>query len=260
MESQRCVAGPSIENHGENPLPSALDFFSSLELMSKAHQDDFDIDFDMPTLPKSGLELSSKGANFLRIADLELEPNFSLDIGDIGKVRRGNYDALADLNLIQEDSIMGIDRSRSILDSDIFSSAPLEKTLSPMPAEHISILPTNRTEPPPFQTSGKWMPGKSDHLKSGSNIHYFCRTCNRRLSSRISYEKHLKSELHFKRKTESSLYEMEDEVPILGVRQRRCNKRYADAESGFKTVSMQTLIQKYYGVCLNETFMIFNFY
>lgn len=238
MESQRCVAGPSVENPVENPLPSALDFFSSLELMSKAHQDDFDIDFDIPPLPKTGLELSSKGTNFLRIADLELEPNFNLDIGDISKVRRGNYDALADLSLIQEDSIMGIDRTRSILDSDIFSTAPMEKTLSPMPVENISIPQTNRMKPPPFQTSGKWMPGKSDHLKSGSNIHYFCRTCNRRLSSRISYEKHLRSELHFKRKTESSLYEMEDEVPMLGARQRRCNKKYSDAdEDNLKNVS-----------------------
>jgi hypothetical protein len=246
VESQRCVAGPSVENPGENALPSALDFFSSLELMSKAHQDDFDIDFDIPTLPKTGLELTSKGANFLRIADLELEPNFNLDIGDIGKVRRGNYDTLADLNLIQEDSIMGIDRSRSILDSDIFSSAPMEKTLSPMPAEHISSPPSsNRTEAPPFQTSGKWMPGKSDHLKSGSNIHYFCRTCNRRLSSRISYEKHLKSELHFKRRTESSLLEMEDELPVLGARQRRCNKRYADDESCLKSVRLKFSTRNY---------------
>jgi len=228
--SGRCVEPTevSVENQVETQLPSALDFFSSLELMSKTRLDVFDIDFDIPNLPKSSLELSSKGSNFLRISDLELEPNFNLDIGDINKVRRSNYDALADLNLIQEDSIMGIDRARSILDSDIFSSAPIEKTVSPTPTENYSIQPTTRAAPPPFQTSGKWMPGKSDHLKSGSNIHYFCRTCNRRLSSRISYEKHLRSELHFKRKTESSLYEMEDELQIPQVRQRRCSKRFAE--------------------------------
>jgi hypothetical protein len=234
------VAVPT-ETSGENPvehqLPSALDFFSSLELMSKTRLDVFDIDFDIPNLPKSGLELSSKGSNFLRISDLaELEPNFNLDIGDINKVRRGNYDALADLNLIQEDSIMGIDRARSILDSDIFSSAPIEKTISPIPTENISVPTTTRTQAPPFQTSGKWMPGKSDHLKSGSNIHYFCRTCNRRLSSRISYEKHLKSELHFKRKTESSLYEMEDELPMPAVRQRKSSRRFLDSEFIAKNV------------------------
>ncbi|PSN51895.1 hypothetical protein C0J52_11603 [Blattella germanica] len=78
--------------------------------------------------------------------------------------------------------------------------------------------------PPPGHTSGKWVPGKHVRLgegsggsgnsggagidnmllmpplrKSGSTIQYWCGPCNRRLSSRTLYERHLLSELHFKR-------------------------------------------------------------
>ncbi|KDR13417.1 hypothetical protein L798_12492 [Zootermopsis nevadensis] len=78
--------------------------------------------------------------------------------------------------------------------------------------------------PPPGHTSGKWVPGKQVRLddsvedagiteggsmgnmllipplrKSGSTIQYWCGSCNRRLSSRTLYERHLLSELHFKR-------------------------------------------------------------
>jgi hypothetical protein len=74
--------------------------------------------------------------------------------------------------------------------------------------------------PPPGYMSGKWLPGKQVGLddggstesgsvdnmllnpslrKSGSTIQYWCGQCNRRLSSRTLYERHLLSELHFKR-------------------------------------------------------------
>ncbi|XP_059476718.1 uncharacterized protein LOC132197440 [Neocloeon triangulifer] len=219
-----------VENAADAQLPSALDFFSSLELMSKTRLDEFDIDFDIPNLPKTSLELSAKTNNFLRITDLELESNFSIDIGDINKVRRGNFDSLADLSLMQEDGIIGIDRGRSILDSDIFSSASIEK-LPPIP-EEIPVQPAAKIPHPPFQSSGKWMPGKmSEHLKSGSTIHYFCRTCNRRLSSRTLYEKHLRSELHFKRKTENCIYEMEDEFLAPSARQKRGGRTVVESKA-----------------------------
>lgn len=35
--------------------------------------------------------------------------------------------------------------------------------------------------------------------KSSGTIQYWCSPCNRRLASKIVYERHLKSELHFKR-------------------------------------------------------------
>ncbi|XP_065340809.1 zinc finger protein Xfin-like [Cloeon dipterum] len=222
-----------VENTVETPVPSALDFFSSLELMSKqARLEEFDIDFDIPPLTKSGLEISSKGNSFLRITDLELEPStFNIDIVDINKVRRGNFDSLADLNLMQEDSIIGIDRGRSILDSDIFSTTPIEKMSLPPAAEDIlEPLAVKQVQLPPIQSSGKWMPGKNDHLISGSTIHYFCRTCNRNLSSRTQYEKHLRSELHFKRKTENSFYEMEQEFLLPAARSKR-GRRMSDAKA-----------------------------
>ena len=77
--------------------------------------------------------------------------------------------------------------------------------------------------PPPGHTRGKWIPGKhlrlgelggsghsgssgADNIthvpplrKLGSTVQYWCGPCNRRLSSRTLYERHLLSELHFKR-------------------------------------------------------------
>lgn len=92
--------------------------------------------------------------------------------------------------------------------------------------------------PPPGHMSGKWVPGKQVRLdggvedsgtteggsvgsmllnpalrKSGSTIQYWCGPCNRRLSSRTLYERHLLSELHFKR----TVQERELEEDLLRV-------------------------------------------
>ncbi|KAF5278379.1 hypothetical protein FQA39_LY05868 [Lamprigera yunnana] len=71
--------------------------------------------------------------------------------------------------------------------------------------------------PSPFYTKGKWKPFESDEnaklqstssevdtdrsplRKSSGAVQYWCGPCNRRLASKIVYERHLKSELHFKR-------------------------------------------------------------
>jgi hypothetical protein len=89
--------------------------------------------------------------------------------------------------------------------------------------------------PPPGYMSGKWLPGKQVRLdgggstesgsvdnmmlnpplrKSGSTIQYWCGQCNRRLSSRTLYERHLLSELHFKRTVQERELE---EHPMRGA-------------------------------------------
>lgn len=64
-------------------------------------------------------------------------------------------------------------------------------------------------QPPPSHTKGKWVPGtkiikldykhKERHDSETFSEQFWCRSCNRRLSSRIVYERHLKSKLHTKR-------------------------------------------------------------
>lgn len=71
--------------------------------------------------------------------------------------------------------------------------------------------------PPPSHTKGKWVPGtkiikldykhKERHDSDSFPQHYWCRPCNRKLSSRIVYERHLKSKLHTKRSQNE--YELE---------------------------------------------------
>ena len=85
-----------------------------------------------------------------------------------------------------------------------FSSPP--PTISP---ETTTKTPQTLDPPPttpvpisrPFPSRGKWMPGLKprDIYKSGSLVEYHCKPCNRRLTGRAVYEKHLQSELHFKR-------------------------------------------------------------
>ncbi|XP_055390394.1 zinc finger protein 729-like [Condylostylus longicornis] len=62
--------------------------------------------------------------------------------------------------------------------------------------------------PPPGHTKGKWVPGTKVvklNYKEDTEIEkifthqYWCNTCNRKLASKILYERHLKSNLHLKR-------------------------------------------------------------
>lgn len=63
--------------------------------------------------------------------------------------------------------------------------------------------------PPPTHTKGKWIPGskiikldykhKERYDSETFSEQFWCRSCNRKLSSRIVYERHLKSKLHTKR-------------------------------------------------------------
>lgn len=86
------------------------------------------------------------------------------------------------------------------------------------PINHVSSVKMVEAEyeeedaymPPPGHTKGKWVPGaKDDHKahimdatalhKEGKPVQYWCGPCNRRLGSRIIYEKHLTSKFHLKR-------------------------------------------------------------
>lgn len=63
--------------------------------------------------------------------------------------------------------------------------------------------------PPPSHTKGKWVPGtkilqldykhKERHDSESFSEQFWCTSCNRKLSSKIVYERHLKSKLHTKR-------------------------------------------------------------
>ena len=101
--------------------------------------------------------------------------------------------------------------------------------------------------PPPGHTRGKWVPGKHVRLgegagsgnsgssgvdsmvhvpplrKLGSTVQYWCGPCNRRLSSRTLYERHLLSELHFKRTLKER--ELEEDLGQIDSLNRGTDKR-----------------------------------
>lgn len=87
-----------------------------------------------------------------------------------------------------------------------------------------SVTPSpikNSDFPPSTYTKGKWKPpapGKQSQAKHpsssktlipkrGSLIQYWCGPCNRRLASKVVYERHLRSELHLKRTLQDTEFE-----------------------------------------------------
>ncbi|XP_024082639.1 zinc finger protein 14 isoform X2 [Cimex lectularius] len=57
--------------------------------------------------------------------------------------------------------------------------------------------------PPPSHTRGKWGPSERPWGQLRKGNLYWCGPCNRRLSSKLIYDRHIKSELHFKRTNSS---------------------------------------------------------
>ncbi|RZC39262.1 zinc finger protein 62, partial [Asbolus verrucosus] len=98
--------------------------------------------------------------------------------------------------------------------------------------------PENLDSPSPNYTTGKWIPQQetkksstkitddSPFRKSSGTVQYWCRPCNRRLASKIVYERHLRSELHFKRTLRDK--EFDDN---LGLITEKRNKKKISNES-----------------------------
>lgn len=90
-------------------------------------------------------------------------------------------------------------------------------------------------EPSPSYTKGKWLPGhdpkktgvkiseNSMFRKSSGTVQYWCRPCNRRLASKVVYERHVKSELHFKRTLQDN--EFDDAENLETIKEKRKKKR-----------------------------------
>lgn len=89
---------------------------------------------------------------------------------------------------------------------------PDESSQLQMPATSTSTeeLAADDFQPPPSHTKGKWVPGtkiiKLDYKhkeraerETSFSEQFWCNACNRKLSSRTVYERHLRSKLHTKR-------------------------------------------------------------
>ncbi|CAD7085862.1 unnamed protein product [Hermetia illucens] len=86
--------------------------------------------------------------------------------------------------------------------------------------------------PPPGHTKGKWVPGtkivKLDYKEEVEvekifSDQYWCNTCNRKLATKLLYERHIKSSLHLKRSEPEQ--ELEQAIPTLPKISERVKKR-----------------------------------
>jgi hypothetical protein len=130
---------------------------------------------------------------------------------------------------LNDSSLLNLEPSkstRSILDSDIFSTGHFD---NPTTGEHhhspLDLTTRNGLRP---IMGGKWLPEKPGSSKRPQS-YFFCRVCNRSLSSSLLYDRHLQSELHFKRLTESSVFDMDDDIAPLPPRVR--GQRYSEESS-----------------------------
>lgn len=93
--------------------------------------------------------------------------------------------------------------------------------------------------PPSSHTKGKWVPGtkiikldykhKERHDSETFSEQFWCRSCNRKLSSRIVYERHLKSKLHTKRSQPENELEQAS-LPLPSIEEIVGEKQTANSE------------------------------
>jgi hypothetical protein len=135
-------------------------------------------------------------------------------------------DKTTDLNSSHDSAVVEMTNNEEVTDhsgllvaADVTSdfSSPEVATNSAIPCSGMEVVPSNKTvtdipssdlvtSTPQsatllYPSRGKWMPGLKPRVihKAGSSVEYHCKPCNRRLTGRVVFEKHLQSELHFKR-------------------------------------------------------------
>jgi hypothetical protein len=202
--------------HPEEPL-RADDFFSLLELQSCSR---------VPPTTTGNRNQRQRRSN--ELVSPTGEDRFKTGLGDEHQSSSFSLNESADLNTTRDSNASAIDfpvsvgangsgedltdNGLALLTTHPSSSAvsspnhcPVSVAMTLEPNVEV-VLDERPSEPQPFPSRGKWMPGLKprDIHKSGSSVEYHCKCCNRRLTGRAVFEKHLQSELHFKR---SAAYE-----------------------------------------------------
>lgn len=114
-------------------------------------------------------------------------------------------------------------------------------------------------------SKGKWNPSQGKLLKntatvieespfrkSSGTVQYWCGSCNRRLASKVVYERHLKSELHFKRTLHDRDFEESSvsEVALQTIKERkRARKTKAPLSLEISSTAKKRTRQKLFIKC-----------
>lgn len=117
---------------------------------------------------------------------------------------------------------------------------------TPPPVHHSRINEEDEDAPPPGHTKGKWIPGRGTTdipagcsrqidiipplRKSSGTVQYWCGPCNRRLASKIVYDRHLKSELHYKR----TMHEREFDDPTGYLNVKKASRKRSEGKRAIK--------------------------
>ncbi len=223
--------------HSEEPL-RADDFFSLLELQSCKGAE------SSRHRPRRSLEPATPSLNETLKSESE-----SIQTED-------QHDStFPDLNSSHDSAVVELPSNEELADNsgllavgDVTSafSSPEVANTSPTAPEMDSVHPASEpaidtssdltTSTPqstklPYPSRGKWMPGLKPRVihKAGSSVEYHCKPCNRRLTGRVVFEKHLQSELHFKRTAQQLAT---DDGPKYGLRRKKedCIAEQAERE------------------------------
>ena len=199
--------------HSEEPL-RADDFFSLLELQSCKGTE------SGRQRPRRSTEPLVPSAEPLKseteaIQNSDDQHDSTFNLGETTDLNSSHDSAVVEMTSNQDMT----DHSGLLVASDVTSAfnSPEVTTNSSVPCSGMEVNCTNKTVTDipssdlvtstpqsallPYPSRGKWMPGLKPRVihKAGSSVEYHCKPCNRRLTGRVVFEKHLQSELHFKR-------------------------------------------------------------
>lgn len=193
--------------HSEEPL-RADDFFSLLELQSCKGTESGrqrprrSLEPVVPTSERLKPEVES-----IQTEDQQQDSTFPLVVTsdlnsshDSAVVELASNEEMADNSglLVNGDVTSAFSSPEVVTNSSSVLCTDVEVTC--LTANDLDVSPPQSAKLS-YPSRGKWMPGLKPRVihKAGSSVEYHCKPCNRRLTGRVVFEKHLQSELHFKR-------------------------------------------------------------
>lgn len=223
--------------HSEEPL-RADDFFSLLELQScKGTESGRRPRRSTEPLVASTERLKPE-TETMQNTDDQQQHDSTFPLGETTDLNSSHDSAVVEMTSNEDMT----DHSALLVTTDVTSafSSPEVVNNSEVPAcSGMEVSPSNETDIPtdtssdlitstpqstklPYPSRGKWMPGLKprDIHKAGSSVEYDCKPCNRRLTGRVVFEKHLQSELHFKRTAQQLTT---PDGPKYGLRRSKLN-------------------------------------
>ena len=191
--------------HSEEPL-RADDFFSLLELQSCKGTDPSGRQRPRRSTEPIVVMAASKGEAESSVSTLDQQESTTFALVESTDLHSSHESPVVELSHQEEEVAAGDVTppfNSPVCETTCPGSYDTDPVANSREADDISPgrISNEQQQQLPYPSRGKWMPGLKPRVihKAGSSVEYHCKPCNRRLTGRTVFEKHLQSELHFKR-------------------------------------------------------------